>query len=116
MGMWGSGSTVGSWSLVLGVVSSVSGRGLAGAGGVRRTSMGTGWCWCWAGVLGVVSLVVMPFCGGGRGEGLGPVGRVLMAGEREESLGEEGRLTDGDWEAEGKGVRKGVAEGLGRAP
>jgi hypothetical protein len=38
-----------------------------------------------------------------------------MAGEREESLGEEGRLTDGSWEAEGKGVRKEAGEELGRA-
>lgn len=53
-------------------------------GGV--TALGLG-----AGVLGalvvaVASVVVMPFCAGVGGRRLGPVGRVLMAGEREEAF------------------------------
>lgn len=52
-------------------------------GGVTAGGLG-------AGILGaltiaVASVVVMPFCGGGAAAaGLGPVGRALMAGEREE--------------------------------
>jgi uncharacterized membrane protein len=52
-------------------------------GGV--TIMGLGAGVLGASIVAVASVLVMPFCGGGRAAGLGPVGRVLMAGEKEEA-------------------------------
>lgn len=51
-------------------------------GGVTGVGLGAGMLG--ALVVAVSSVVVMPFCSGGRAAGLGPVGRVLMTGEREE--------------------------------
>lgn len=51
-------------------------------GGVTIAGLGAGVLG--AAVAAVTSVLLMPFCGGGPAAGLGPVGRVLMFGEKEE--------------------------------